>query len=157
MAPTREINKIPEIRRVIREAKFYKMGRLKGLAHTLLMIFPVAAACLWTCWPALRAIHAASIYDSPSIGKVESLDPFGALQFRRSIQRHFSDHGVYVPIEDIQIVDPQDPREVMFSLARQNQCDRARLHAWIPLRFKWPIFGEKVVEWCWKLQAKVLS
>lgn len=133
------------------------MGRLRRPVRILLMIFPLAAACLWTCWPALRAIHAASIYDSTSVGKVESLDPAGALHFRRSIQRHFSDHDVYVPIEDIQIVDALDPREVMFSGTRQNQCDRARLHVWIPLRFKWPIFGEKVVEWCWKPQAKEQS
>ena len=35
----------------------------------------------------------------------------------------------------------------------QKACGRGRLYVWIPLKWRIPVLGEKVLEWCWKPMA----
>jgi hypothetical protein len=119
-----------------------------------LIVFPFCGAGLYSVGPAFRTLYAISTFDVSKVSDFETLDPSDRLKARRHLQRYLSDHNAYVPLEDIGWEDEGLVRESASGWAMQRHCDRARLHAWVPLRFKIPIIGEKVVEWCWKPQTK---
>jgi hypothetical protein len=123
---------------------------LKTAALVVVLAAPTLAAAAWTCWPALSAAAAALAF-----GKVETdeggwQDPEQVMAIRRHVQKHFLDHAVYIPLEDIVVDDASDTAAGSLSLLMQKACGRGRLYVWIPLRFRLPALGEKVVEWCWK-------
>ncbi len=127
---------------------------LRGLLRAVLLLAPTLAAAGWTCRPAVMALYAA--YTVPPVGldKSEWADPSRVLELRRQLQRHFLAHDTYVPLEDIVATPPREGSPGDTALLMQKACGRGRLFIWIPFKFKLPITGDKVVEWCWKPQTK---
>ena len=129
------------------------LSALRRLALTVLLLAPAVGALAWTCQAAARAAWAVYSLSPVALTKDDWADPEKVLELRRNLQKHFLAHATYVPLEDIVAVGPRDSdRET--PLLMQKACGHGRLFIWIPFKFKLPITGEKVLEWCWKPQTK---
>jgi hypothetical protein len=129
------------------------MRALRGFLRILLLAAPAAGAAAWSCRPAAMALYAAYTIPVVSLTKGEWTDPARILELRRQLQQHLLAHDTYVPLEDI-VAAPREGAGNDTALLMQKACGRGRLFIWIPFKFKLPVTGEKVVEWCWKPQTK---
>lgn len=123
---------------------------LKRVGFLLLLILPSLAAAAWCSLPALLAFRAMTTLEAPAIADNDWEDAERMNAVRRQIQKHFLQHEVYVPMEDIVLASRVDGEAGALSLFMQKACGRGKLYVWIPFRFRLPWTGEKVVEWCWK-------
>ena len=69
------------------------------------------------------------------------------LSTKRKIQRHYLDYGIYIPIDDI-ILDLEEGDQISQSKMLRKVCGEGNAYVWVPLRFRLPLIGEKVFEWC---------
>ena len=118
-----------------------------------LAVVPIAAAVIWSTQPALKAYVATVRMPSVAIddGGWDAASPL--LNARRSVQRSLLQHDLYVPMEDILTGIP--PKETGIapsdaSLFMQKACGPSTIYVWIPLKFRLPLYGDYVKEWCWK-------
>ena len=47
------------------------------------------------------------------------------------------------------------PDQEQLTLLMQKACGKGKLYIWVPLKFRLPMRGEKVVEWCWIPKIKL--
>ncbi len=88
----------------------------------------------------------------------ENLSRVEVLNLRRKIQRHFSDAGIYIPMEDIR-VNSSDLEFDLVSLEKRKryaqnaeniECGaNAKLMVWLPLFIDLPFIGKISYYWCW--------
>jgi hypothetical protein len=128
--------------------------RAKKYLFRASFLVPLIVAAFSSIETAGRTAYAIATFEGSKYSHLEKLEPSDQIELRREIQRHLSDHFTYVPLEDIEWHDEDTLAYSKNSGTMQNQCEGARLHIWVPLRFKFPIIGEKVVEWCWKPRIK---
>ena len=99
-----------------------------------------------------------AIYKAPyfnTLPSSSSKESAADLSLERQIQRHFLAYNIYIPIEDIvTLPSTNGSQNEVASLIMQKACGRGRLFVWIPFKFRLPVTGEKVIEWCWKPQTK---
>lgn len=69
------------------------------------------------------------------------------LQKKRLVQQHFLKYGIYIPLDDI-IVNVNDRVVEPYRTLLSKSCGHAELYVWVPLKFRLPILGDKIVEWC---------
>lgn len=100
-------------------------------------------------WSSVYAVKATAasvsfLYRQKS-GKGISLqqDP---LVIQRSTQKHYLSYDIYIPFEDIYPVSGRNSNEI--TLAMQKACGKGRLYIWIPLKFRLPLIGHRILEWC---------
>jgi len=113
----------------------------------------MTAAIVWTVLPSLKSWVAATIFEQQTISASAWETHTDFHELKRSIQRHFLNYDVYVPLEDmIQGLPPQGSaaKASELSLLMQKACGQATLYVWIPIRFRIPLIGDRVTEWCWK-------
>ena len=127
---------------------------LKSLFWAALLALPTLAALVWSCFPAILASWAVVSHDPPTMTKDDWLNPAHVLELRRQIQKHFLANRVYIPLDDIVAPSPLGAEPGDALLLMQKACGHGRLYVWIPLKFKVPLTGEKVIEWCWKPLTK---
>jgi hypothetical protein len=123
-------------------------------AFAIALVAPTVAAALYSTWPAATAGLATLTYAAPTLKDAEWDDGEKVLSMRREAQRHFLRHGIYIPMEDIVAPMPHDLAAGPLALVMQKACGRGRLYIWIPFKFRLPVAGERVIEWCWKPQPK---
>jgi hypothetical protein len=81
--------------------------------------------------------------------------------FKRSEQLFFQDYGLYIPLEDIMVVEQLSLSGNRFADVLKRSCSNVNssnghsiwssgIAIWLPLKFKLPLLGERIVEWCWK-------
>jgi len=132
------------------------MGTEKKLSilrkiRVVLLILPSIGAATWSVLPALNSIYASLLIKLPNMSKETWDEPGSAEQLRRKMQIHFLDHNIYVPMEDIVINNNTPDIEVKrLHLLMDKSCGRANVYVWLPLKFRIPFMGNKLVEWCWK-------
>ena len=66
---------------------------------------------------------------------------------QRQIQAHYLSYGVYIPLDDI-VIGAQDSRSQPLMKPIEGMCGPSSTAIWVPVAFHFPIFGEKVFEWC---------
>ena len=70
-----------------------------------------------------------------------------SLSRQRQIQSHYLSYGVYIPLDDIVIgAHVSNTQPLMKSI--EGVCGPGSTAIWVPVPFHFPIFGEKVFEWC---------
>ncbi|MFW7378096.1 MAG: hypothetical protein ACOH5I_04755 [Oligoflexus sp.] len=69
------------------------------------------------------------------------------LQHKRSVQQHFSKFGIYIPTDDI-IVNARDIVHEPYRSLLLQSCGSGKIFVWVPLKFRLPLIGEKIIEWC---------
>ncbi len=129
---------------------------MRGTFTLLLILLPHLAALGWSAYPSLVAI--AGVITSPVVisKKGEWNDEGQSLQLRRKLQKHFLKHYTYIPLEDIATDTYLAIHDPISLAAIQKVCGRGRLYIWIPLKVNLPMQGEKVFEWCWKPEVKII-
>lgn len=127
---------------------------LRHLFWAMLLVLPTLGAVLWSSYSTLGAGWAVLSHEPPAMTKDDWADPAHVLELRRQIQKHFLANRVYIPLADIIAPSPNEMGPGDTLLLMQKACGRGRLYVWIPLKFKVPLTGEKVIEWCWKPQIK---
>lgn len=70
-----------------------------------------------------------------------------SIERQRQIQAHYLSYGVYIPLDDI-VIGAQDNRSQPFMKPIKGVCGPGSTAVWVPVAFHFPIFGEKVFEWC---------
>lgn len=94
--------------------------------------------------PALRASYAilhSEDFWNPSKNLEESISR------QRQIQAHYLSYGVYIPLDDIVIgAHVSNTQPLMKSI--EGVCGPGVTAIWVPVAVHFPIFGEKVFEWC---------
>jgi hypothetical protein len=127
---------------------------LKRIFYIILIAVPLIGAAMWSLGSLIRTVHATVVCSTGKFVDLKKVESSDQLSLRRGLQRCLSDHDVYIPLEDIRWNDNGRLTSFDSSWTMQIQCDRARLHVWVPLRFKLPVIGEKVIEWCWIPQTR---
>ncbi len=117
------------------------------------LAFGALVVCFWAAAfavslrdavPALRATYAILHRDefwSPSINQEESRAQ------QRHIQAHYLSYGVYIPLDDI-VIGAHDAKTQTLARSLDGVCGPGTTAIWVPVAFHFPIFGEKVFEWC---------
>lgn len=121
---------------------------VRRFVMAIALVLPTVLALGWSVAPAVRAGLAAALMNKPALDDTNGPQLTTAL--KRKIQKHFLDHTVYIPLEDIVLAHNSDDEKDSLTLLMQKACGRGKLYIWIPLKFRLPIVGEKVFEWCWK-------
>jgi hypothetical protein len=127
--------------------------RFKWLEPTF-WILAILACLLWSFWPVLKSAVAAFSLDPVSRSSVNSESQGVHLELQRSIQKHFLNYHVYVPLEDVVFVDQFVRSNPELEPILKKVCGNAPIVIWIPLQFRLPVFGERSAEWCWKPSLK---
>jgi hypothetical protein len=132
------------------------MQGFRKLLFLILLAMPSLGAAVWTVLPALSAVKAVGSFPSLNYKDVDIRDEKKFHELRRTIQKHFRDGGLYIPLEDIVagIRAPDAPKKT--AIIMQKACGRGKIHVWIPLQFRLPLIGSKVVDWCWNASAKLI-
>lgn len=129
------------------------MPIFRRLAFVFLLILPWILAAAWSSLPALRAFVATQDASLPTMSDQDWDDSQQTMALRRGLQKHFLSHDVYIPMEDIVVTAPTENADGAaedLGMLMQKACGRGRLYVWIPLKWRIPVIGEKVLEWCWK-------
>lgn len=116
------------------------------------MLAPTVFALAWSIEPAAKTLWAVSHIQTPQLAEEDWQDEARLLSLKRSLQKQLLKYSVYVPLEDI-IASSSAPEEDS-ALVMQKACGQGKLFVWLPLKFKLPITGVKVYEWCWKPATK---
>lgn len=122
-------------------------GRKQRPARPWIFLIPVLACIAWSSMPAIKALGAAFAlkWDDSSL----SMDK--PLETRRRIQKRFLKQDVYIPLEDITLADGNGAADGDYLFVMRKNCGQGRIFVWVPLRFRLPLTGEKVREWCLNL------
>ncbi len=129
---------------------------MRSFFTMIFILAPHFAALGWSAYPALCATF--GVISSPVVvsRKGDWQDESQSLVLRRKLQKHFLKHYTYIPLEDI-ATDTQLANHDPIALAAiQKVCGRGKLYVWIPLKVNLPLQGEKVFEWCWKPEVKII-
>jgi hypothetical protein len=108
---------------------------------------------LWSTSDSIRVFVATLRH--PALGK-ESLNLTEPVrtEFKRNEQKYFLDYGIYVPLEDIMYVEQLPSSGERYAESLKLTCAdlsaKNGMAIWLPIKIKWPLFGERVFEWCWK-------
>lgn len=120
-----------------------------------MLLLPSIGALAWTVYPAAAAAMAVAALPRLDYKDDDLRDEKMFHELRRKIQKHFLDNGLYVPLEDI-VPGTQAPvTSERSALLMQKACGRGKIHVWIPLAFRLPGIGNKVVNWCWNASEKL--
>lgn len=128
------------------------MRPLRNWLSAIFLGIPIIFAIYWTVAPALAAKYATLKYLPTSIKVDQARSQHATITAKRQIQKFFLNENIYVPLDDIFISTDFLENDPALSLLMQNACGQAKLYVWIPLKFRIPIFGDRVFDWCWKPQ-----
>jgi hypothetical protein len=133
---------IIKLRKIVERAT-NKLGRI------FLIGFLICFFVGWSFYPALKIVWVVRDSKCTQVSKSIKNDlPELESHLIRRVQKHFLKYGFYIPAEDIVINNKNIILDRDYVANLKKSCDQGRLYIWIPLRFKIPLFGEKVLEWC---------
>ena len=117
----------------------------------IILTLPSLGAISWSIKPALDTISATIFLEIPKQNKQEWNTEVAAEKIRQIVQMHFLDYKVYIPMEDIFVNNEiDDTSQTRIALLMNKSCGRASLFIWLPIRFRLPLIGDRLVEYCWK-------
>ncbi|WP_159455058.1 hypothetical protein [Pseudobacteriovorax antillogorgiicola] len=125
----------------------FKLSKSDALHYLWILasFIPLCAACYSTTQPSLQALAASHALES--LAEDEAFSSLPRTAGKRKIQRHYLDYGIYIPIDDI-ILDLEGGTNIAQLKMLRKACGAGQTFVWIPLRFRFPMLGEKVFEWC---------
>jgi len=132
----------------MKTAQRYRSKWVRIFAYTFPI--PIILCVTLSCSPAILAIAGAWTLNIDHSKISETASQQELLTIRRKIQKHFLGMKTYIPMEDILI--PQDSVKTDDRLKKlmRKACGKGTIYIWIPLKFRWPLSGDKVMDWCWK-------
>lgn len=120
-----------------------KIGRI------ILFYSPLLFSVIWPLRTGLRSAIAMWTMPEQKLSQIDFDEPQARLDVKRAIQRHFREYDIYLPLEDIMLRSKSSEFRQKIFLFLDKVCGHANLYVWVPLKFSFPIIGNKVKEWCW--------
>lgn len=120
----------------------------------VLFIAPLMGAVLWSSYPALQATAGGLVLRQQFGSNPAEWWKKGDVGLKRSIQQHFSSYETYIPVEDVHILDDGAQEQERLAFLLHRACGPGKLFVWVPLRFRIPVLGSRVFEWCLSLNQK---
>jgi len=119
----------------------------------LQMMAVLILGLLWSVLPGLGAI--AAYMTLPPITSDSANNPLlqESLKNARKVQLHFLKYRVYIPLEDI-IISTEELTSSSYESQKKPPkksilwCNLEKSILWIPIKYKVPIVGERVFQWC---------
>lgn len=108
----------------------------------------------WSMWPTLCAGYAAATLKGVDADIVRYGNEVVQLELQRSVQKHFLDYGIYLPLEDIMFTQRLLAANKDLENGIRRACGDGPFALWIPVVVKIPLIGERSSEWCWKPTLK---
>lgn len=130
------------------------MQSLRRTISAVFLAMPLFFAAFWSAEPALQATYAAWKYNLTPIDTDRLNNSINQVNTKRQIQKHFLRDNIYIPLEDIILITDFLEKQSNLSFFMQNACGRGRIYVWVPLKFRLPIIGDRVFDWCWKPRQK---
>jgi hypothetical protein len=116
-------------------------------------IFALGLMVVDSSYESLRAIWAVVRHPAIEVTRATSLGP-KRTELKREEQRYFLSYGIYLPLDDIMFQDELIENGARHGDSLRSSCGGAKSGVtwaiWLPLKFRWPLIGERVSEWCWK-------
>ena len=120
--------------------------------HTLRYVLFASTFCFiifWSTKPALFALLASATFKHQLVHSSWEQDPSERLDVTRSLQNHFRKFSVYIPYEDIMFRSQSLSYQEKLFFHLDQGCGHGKVYVWIPLIIRFPLVGNKVLEWCW--------
>jgi hypothetical protein len=134
-----------------------------GLMLRLQFIIVTLIAVLWSAHPAILASIAYLTLPKVSnrLGEDSTTADQEKFLLSRKLQLHFLKYRIYIPLEDISFSNPSQVNALDKGLSNfpgnSISCDFTKNLIWVPFRFKVPVIGERVLQWCLKIPLENLS
>ena len=134
------------------------MATKQGLTSLLLLaavVLPVVTAFGWTVSPAVRAwVATTTLAIEVDAYQLESAG--GVSDVKRTVQNHFRNYDVYIPTTDIvAVLDGYSESHTRLEKMLRAACGKGVLYVWVPIRYRLPVIGDRISEWCWKPKVSV--
>ena len=127
---------------------------VRGIKISLLAL-PLFFSLFWSAQPAIQAVIAAYQFPEIHVTEEEYTDRAGFSVFiSRQIQQHFRKYNIHIPLEDILLRPSQPSYQERLFLLLDRSYGQGKVYTWIPLVFRFPFAGHKVLEWCWIPKVK---
>lgn len=129
------------------EVKINSMLRL----HFIVALF---VGLLWSFYPSVQALLGFMTLPPVQIAQNPLRFQTGDQEFSaaRKIQLHFLKFRVYIPFEDINIATLEqgenDKPLISADFSLIKQCNSKSYSIWVPFKYKIPVIGERVLQWC---------
>ena len=129
------------------------MGAESKKISLIAWVCAVFLTLFWSTSESLKVIWATSRHPRLPKRSIDILEP-QITDFKRDEQRYFLEYGVYIPLEDMMFVQQLTEGGERYGNALIKSCSGLRpgsgFAIWLPLKTRWPLLGERVLEWCWK-------
>jgi len=116
-------------------------------------IFALGLMVVDSSYESLRALWAVVRHPAINVTRVTSLGP-ERTELKREEQRYFLVYGIYLPLDDIMFGDELVGNGARYGDSLRSSCgvvtSGVTWAVWLPLKFRWPLIGERALEWCWK-------
>lgn len=125
------------------------------------MVVVLVIGSLWSLLPCIGALLAYATLDPVTDYSSDTLLNQDDLTQARHIQIHFLKFRTYIPLEDINFDShrlsktelPQKDTNKSIS----TWCDHDKNVVWVPIKYKVPIYGERVLQWCLNIPSALRS
>lgn len=115
----------------------------------MICIFPFLLCLVWSTYPAAKSFTFGYYLKNRPQELIREGDT--ALTVKRRIQKRFLKNGMYLPLYDIDVLAEVEAENKDKATTIKKLCGSGRVSMWIPLRYRFPFVGEKVLEWCLSL------
>lgn len=103
----------------------------------------------YTFNPSWNALTAVLTLDKSFLHDENFEDSTERYRFRRTIQRHFLKHSLYLNLDDIILSENDQSTAQKLTFLMRKACGQAKMYVWVPMKIRLPVIGSKVWEWCW--------
>jgi hypothetical protein len=125
----------------------------KKIRLIIAMIAALLMMLMWSMQDTIVILWAASRHPKIPKEALVYVEP-ARTEFKRQEQKYFLGYGIYVPLEDMMYIEQLSNAKARYAEALAKSCSGLRSDSgfaiWLPLKSKWPLMGERVMEWCWR-------
>ncbi len=120
---------------------------LKLMKFFFFYLMPVLVALVWSCYPSISTYFKVLEIQNESLVNDLASDP---VRVRRKIQQAFRIAGTHIAMDDIILARGISPEKDDGVALLETGCGKADVYVWVPFRFRFPIFGDKIFQSCIK-------
>lgn len=120
------------------------------MLESIVWMLALGSMITWSALPLARALAATWSLKPISRPAVDEGGTHIRLELQRTVQKHYLDYGVYLPLEDIVFKDHVINGNPDLDGIIKKICGNAPVAVWVPLLLRLPYIGERSFEWCWK-------
>ena len=125
------------------------------------MIIVLTIGFLWSFLPCISSFVAYATLEPLTENSPKTFEEKEDLSQARHIQLHFLKFRIYIPLEDIKFEsngqDQSQLGELKPTKGISKWCNHDKNVVWVPIKYKVPIIGERVLQWCLNIPSALRS